>query len=125
MDDTDDTDNAEYADGITKLDSLAHTLKSDFQNVWNSANIKPERLQNMALFGCFDLDFIALPHMKIRKDQFKRAVNELRMRFVDPGRSDYLLQQAYQPTVPADGLELYMKNIWVRTKNSFGRARLN
>jgi Root hair defective 3 GTP-binding protein (RHD3) len=80
----------------------------------------------MTLLDCFDLDFIALPHMNRRNELvFRQAVEELRMRFVDPGRSDYLLRQVYRPTVPADGLELYMRNIWVRTKNRFRRVRLN
>lgn len=60
----------------------------------------------------FDLSFAALPHKILMPEKFEQAVVELRGRFVDKSRSDYVFQPAYHKRIPADGVGFYMEGIW-------------
>lgn len=46
-------------------------------------------------------------------EKFEEAVLELRQRFVDRSREDYVFQPAYHKRIPADGVSFYMEGIWV------------
>jgi hypothetical protein len=52
--------------------------------------------------------------MLLSSQQYKSQVESLRKRLVEKKSTNYLLKGAYSNSVPADGLELYMKTIWVR-----------
>ena len=48
-------------------------------------------------------------------DKFESEVQELRKRFVDKSREDYVVSPAYHKRIPADGVAFYMEGIWVRS----------
>ena len=48
-------------------------------------------------------------------DHCKRRVSSLRQRLVDPERGDCVFAGTHPNDVPADGLELSMTMVWVRT----------
>lgn len=52
--------------------------------------------------------------MLLAPQQYKSQVELLRKRFVEKESTNYLLKDALPNSVAADGLELYMKTIWVR-----------
>lgn len=45
-------------------------------------------------------------------EKFEEAVVELRGRFTDRSRADYVFQPAYHKRIPADGIGFYMEGIW-------------
>ncbi len=46
-------------------------------------------------------------------ERFEEAVLELRERFIDRSRKDYVFQPSYHKRIPADGVGFYMEGIWV------------
>jgi hypothetical protein len=53
--------------------------------------------------------------MLLESEQYKTQADLLRRRFVERESTEYILKRAHPNMVPADGLELYMKTIWVRS----------
>ena len=45
-------------------------------------------------------------------EKFEESVLELRQRFTDKSRPDYVVQPAYHKRIPADGVGFYMEGIW-------------
>ena len=100
--------------GTTPLANLAKTLTDDITKIWESLS-KPEGLQDRKLADYFDLSFTALPHKILAADNFEAEVGELRKRFVDKTRDDYVFVPANHKRIPADGVAVYMERIWVRS----------
>jgi hypothetical protein len=97
--------------GWTPLASLAQTLTSDLQRVWENI-MKPATLQSHAVADYFQFSFVALPHLRFTED-YKRAVASFRTWFSDPASKDYVFQKGHAKTIPASDLGGYMKMIWV------------
>lgn len=53
-----------------------------------------------------------LPNKIHQPEKFESEVVELRKRFVDKSRPDYVFQPSYHKRIPADGLSHYMEGIW-------------
>lgn len=98
--------------GATPLANLQATLNADMNKLWDSIS-KPSELQDRQLSDYFDLTYTTLPHKILVPNQFEVEVRELRKRFVDKGREDYLFKPAYHKRIPADGVAFYMEGIWV------------
>lgn len=98
--------------GTTPLANLQATLTADMQKIWESLS-KPPELQDRQLSDYFDLSFAALPHKVLEAQRFESEVLELRKRFVDKAREDYVFKPAYHKRIPADGVAFYMEGIWV------------
>lgn len=98
--------------GVTPLANLQATLTADLEKIWDSLS-KPQDLQDRQLSDYFDLAFTALPHKILATDKFEAEVQELRKRFVDKTRDDFVFKPAYHKRIPADGVAFYMENIWV------------
>ncbi|WVO19367.1 protein SEY1 [Cryptococcus decagattii] len=97
--------------GATPMSNLTGTLTQDMEKIWDSLS-KPAHLEDAALSSYFDLSFAALPHKILMPEKFEEAVLELRQRFVDRSREDYVFQPAYHKRIPADGVSFYMEGIW-------------
>lgn len=80
--------------------------------IWETLS-KPAELKDRVLSDYFDLSFAALPHKILAADKFEADVQELRRRFVDKSREDYVFKPAYHKRIPADGVAFYMEGIWV------------
>ena len=98
--------------GTTPLANLQATLAADMQKIWDSFS-KPPELQDRQLSDYFDLTFAALPHKILAADKFEAEVQQLRKRFMDKSRDDYVFKPAYHKRIPADGVAFYMEGIWV------------
>ena len=85
------------------------------QKIWESLS-KPDELKDRQLSDYFDLSFSALPHKILSADQFEQAVVDLRKRFSDKSRDDYVFKPAYHKRIPADGVAFYMEGIWVHLR---------
>ncbi len=99
--------------GTTPLANLQATLTADLNRIWDSLS-KPDELKDRILGDYFDLSFTALPHKILAADQFEAEVRNLRSRFTDKTKDNYLFKPAYHKRIPADGVAFYMENIWVR-----------
>jgi len=102
--------------GSTPMSNLTNTLTQDMEKIWASLS-KPPHLADATLASYFDLSFAALPHKVLMPEKFEEAVLELRKRFTDRSREDYVFQPAYHKRIPADGVGFYMEGIWVRFEN--------
>lgn len=100
--------------GQTPLANLQATLTSDLLKIWDSI-AKPEDLAHAQLTDYFDMTFTALSHKVLVPDKFEADVADLRRRFADRERDDYLFKPAYHKRIPADGVAHYMEGVWVRT----------
>lgn len=80
--------------------------------LWDSIS-KPPEFQDRKLEDYFDLDFVTLPHKLLVPEQFEAEVRQLRQRFADKSRPDYVFKPAYHKRIPADGVAFYMEGIWV------------
>ena len=98
--------------GVTPLANLEATLTADMNKIWDSLS-KPEDLKDVKLSDYFDLSFTALPHKVLATEKFESSVLDLRKRFVDKTREDYVFKPAYHKRIPADGVAFYMEGIWV------------
>lgn len=98
--------------GSTPLINLAKTLEADLTRIWESLS-KPEGLEDRKITDYFDLSFTGLAHKILMPDKFESDVVDLRKRFVDPSRPDYVFQSVYHKRIPADGVSHYMETIWV------------
>ncbi|KAG1750326.1 RHD3/Sey1, partial [Suillus paluster] len=103
--------------GVIPLANLQTTLTADLTKIWDSLS-KPQDLQNRRLSDYFDLSFTALPHKILAADQFEAEVQELRKRFVDKKRDDFIFKPAYHKRIPADGVAFYMENIWQQVQTN-------
>ncbi|KAG2128946.1 RHD3/Sey1 [Suillus bovinus] len=103
--------------GVTPLANLQATLTADLNKIWDSLS-KPQDLQDRQLSDYFDLAFTALPHKILATDKFEAEVQELRKRFVDKTRDDFVFKPAYHKRIPADGVAFYMENIWEQVQTN-------
>ncbi|KAJ1723669.1 Dynamin-like GTPase that mediates homotypic ER fusion [Coemansia erecta] len=95
----------------TPLSSLASTLHSDLERIWDSLS-KPEGLADARLGDYFDLQFESLPHLRLQPDDFERAALEIRQQFTDKKNAEYVFRPAYKRRVPADGFPHYAESVW-------------
>ncbi|TFY56989.1 hypothetical protein EVJ58_g7303 [Rhodofomes roseus] len=103
--------------GTTPLANLQATLTADMQKIWESLS-KPPELQDRQLSDYFDLSFAALPHKVLEAQRFETEVAELRKRFVDKSREDFVFKPAYHKRIPADGVAFYMEGIWEQVQSN-------
>ncbi|KAF9004417.1 root hair defective 3 GTP-binding protein [Hymenopellis radicata] len=103
--------------GTTPLANLQATLTADLNRIWDSLS-KPDELKDRILGDYFDLSFTALPHKILAADQFEAEVRNLRSRFTDKTKDNYLFKPAYHKRIPADGVAFYMENIWEQVQTN-------
>ncbi|KAA1471741.1 protein SEY1 [Dentipellis sp. KUC8613] len=103
--------------GTTPLANLQTTLTADMNRIWESLS-KPPELQDRQLSDYFDLSFTALPHKVLAADKFEQEVQNLRKRFTDKSRDDYVFKPAYHKRIPADGVAFYMEGIWEQVQTN-------
>ncbi|PCH36110.1 root hair defective 3 GTP-binding protein [Wolfiporia cocos MD-104 SS10] len=103
--------------GTTPLANLQATLTADMLKIWDALS-KPPELQDRQLSDYFDLSFAALPHKILVPDKFEAEVHELRKRFSDKSREDYVFKPTYHKRIPADGVAFYMEGIWEQVQSN-------
>lgn len=94
------------------MSNLTNTLTQDMEKIWASLS-KPPHLSDATLSQYFDLSFATLPHKLLMPEKFEEEVLQLRKRFTDRSREDYVFQPSYHKRIPADGVGFYMEGIWV------------
>lgn len=97
--------------------NLQATLTADLNRIWDSLS-KPAGLEGRQLSDYFDMVFTTLAHKILVPEKFEAEVKELRKRFTDKDNAGYLFKPAYHKRIPADGVAMYMENIWVSNFDS-------
>ena len=103
--------------GATPLSNLSATLTADMNKIWDGL-VKPEGLSHSLLTDHFDLAFTTLPHKILLPEKFEQEVLNLRQRFADRTREDYVFKPAYHKRIPADGVAHYMEGIWEQVQTN-------
>ncbi|KAG6375499.1 protein SEY1 [Boletus reticuloceps] len=79
---------------------------------------KKSGLAEAQLSDYFDLMFTTLPHKILTGEKFEEEVARLRERFTIKGREDYVFKDVYHKRIPADGVAVYMENIWEQVQTN-------
>ncbi|KAI0036903.1 protein SEY1 [Vararia minispora EC-137] len=103
--------------GTTPLENLQATLTADMHKIWDALS-KPEDLKDRKLEDYFDLAFTGLPHKILVPDKFEAEVANLRKRFSDKTKENYIFKPAYHKRIPADGVSHYMESIWEQVQTN-------
>lgn len=89
------------------FETLCNTLRTDVNKIW-SAISKPEVARNTSVTDYFDIDFFALPHKVLMRNEFYAKGKELRRRFHE--KEVFLAE--YSRGVAADGFAAYAESVW-------------
>ncbi|KAL4078571.1 RHD3/Sey1 [Scleroderma yunnanense] len=103
--------------GVTPLSNLQTTLTADLTRIWDSLS-KPPALAQAQLSDYFDLAFTALPHKILESQKFEDEVAKLRERFMDKTLDNFVFKDIYHKRIPADGVAVYMENIWQQVQSN-------
>lgn len=103
--------------GTTPLENLRNTLLADLRRIWDSLS-KPEGLEDSTIDTFFDFTFVTLPHKILQPAEFDAQVLDLRKRFVDSSRKDFMFRPEYHKRIPADGLPHYLDSIWEQVQSN-------
>lgn len=115
----------DHDDG-SSVESLRTLLRTDLNGLWAGIEDKPAAAAEAPLDAFFDLDVVALPHIRHRAEEFNAGVATLRARFLasaDVGGEEAeaaaaaddaqpLLKAEYSKAVPADALGTYAEVVW-------------
>lgn len=96
----------DHDDG-SSLDSLKELLLTDIKAIWEQVDVEGPSLDEL-----FGFEFVSLPHIRHREDEFKSAIADLSARFSDPDHSQYLLSPSYSKKIPVEGLYNYAELVW-------------
>ena len=68
-------------DGLTPIDDLSATVRSDMDNIWKDI-AKPPGSEGASFLDFFDIDFAPLPSKPLQTERFEQEVAALRNRYV-------------------------------------------
>lgn len=89
---------------------LKQQISKTMEEIWDKIK-KPAALSLCNVFDCFEFDFHTISAKDFKPEEFKRDINNLRDKFMNAERSDYLFR--YKKTdIPIDGIPLYYSEIW-------------
>lgn len=102
----------DHDDG-SSLESLKTIVMEDIRGIWQGVNA-PE---GMSLDNAFEFEFVSLPNIRHRSDEFNSAVDELSARFSAPTHFSYLLKDSFSKHVPPEGFSQYAETVWQDVEN--------
>jgi protein SEY1 len=105
----------DHDDG-SALDDLKSLMMEDIRTIWDGVDAPGD----MTLESAFSFEFVSLPNIRHRADEFSFAVGELVSRFSDPEHPEYLLQESFSKHVPAEGFCQYAETVWQEMDNDKG-----
>ncbi|RKP08811.1 root hair defective 3 GTP-binding protein-domain-containing protein [Thamnocephalis sphaerospora] len=97
----------DYDDDGVPLEKHKKAIAAALEKIWSAIYD-----EDVAFSSYFDVEYVALPHIKYRAHEFDEAVAKLGSRFVDADHSDYLFKPHYRKNICIDGFANYAAGIW-------------
>ena len=91
-----------------KIESL---ILEDIHKIWSEIKI-PEKYAGKVPENFFSFEFITLPHLIYKKDDFNKEIEDLRKRLDKNDQNYFFNNLSSIKNVPADGLKQYVNQIW-------------
>ncbi len=96
-----------------KIESL---ILEDIHKIWSEIKI-PEKYSGKVPENFFSFEFITLPHLIYREQDFKDEIVNLRKRLDKNDQNYFFNNLSSIKNVPADGLKQYVNQIWTDIMN--------
>ena len=94
-----------------RKDKIESLILEDIHKIWKEIKI-PEKFEGKGPENFFSFEFITLPHLIYKKDDFNKEIENLRKR-LDKNDENYFFRNLSSiKNVPADGLKQYVNQIW-------------
>jgi hypothetical protein len=96
------------------LDKAEEVITTGLHKIWERIS-KPEQFAESKLEDLFLLRFCSLPHYVLQRNEFDKAVNELRQWFLNPKNGNYLykhIKRGNFRAIPLDGVAQYLESCW-------------
>ena len=97
-------------------DKIQSLILKDIHKIWKEIKI-PEAYAGKGPEHFFSFEFITLPHLIYRKDDFNNEILNLRKRFDKNDENYFFNNLSSIKNVPADGLKQYVTQIWTDILN--------
>jgi protein SEY1 len=101
----------------TPAEVIKDQLSGDMQTIWREI-AKPSEFATSPMSQFFDVDFHLFSHFRYEKSKFIEQIADLRQKLTNKSHPGYLWNQSYITDVPADGFDIYAKNIWDVVKDN-------
>ena len=96
---------------------IEELILNDIHKIWTEIKI-PEKYKGKKPEDFFSFEFITLPHKKYESKKFDLECLELRKRFEEKERDDFIFNNLNDmKNVPADGLPQYINQLWTDILN--------
>ncbi|ORC92547.1 Protein SEY1 [Trypanosoma theileri] len=95
-----------------------NTVRQSLDKIWTNI-VKPEAFQDASIDALFNLRFHILPHYKLQRPAFDKAIKDFSRWFTVPSSDHYLFHRREMfRGVPLEGIPSYLSNCWEVISNS-------
>ena len=94
-----------------RKDKIESLILEDIHKIWKEIKI-PEKFAGKGPDNFFSFEFITLPHLIYKKDDFNKEIEDLRKRLDKNDQNYFFNNLSSIKNVPADGLKQYVNQIW-------------
>ena len=94
-----------------RKDKIESLILKDIHKIWKEIKI-PEKFAGKGPENFFSFEFITLPHLIYKKDDFNTEIENLRKRLDKNDQNYFFNNLSSIKNVPADGLKQYVNQIW-------------
>ena len=94
-----------------RKDKIESLILEDIHKIWKEIKI-PEKFAGKGPENFFSFEFITLPHLIYKKDDFNKEIEDLRKRLDKNDQNYFFNNLSSIKNVPADGLKQYVNQIW-------------
>ena len=94
-----------------RKDKIESLILEDIHKIWKEIKI-PEKYEGKGPENFFSFEFITLPHLIYKKDEFDEEIENLRKRLDKNNENYFFANLSSIKNVPADGLKQYVIQIW-------------
>ena len=94
-----------------RKDKIEALILDDIHKIWKEINI-PQKFEGKGPENFFSFEFITLPHLLYKKEDFDNEILNLRKRLDKNDEKYFFANLSSIKNVPADGLKQYVNQIW-------------
>ena len=101
----------DFDPGRNRKDKIESLILEDIHKIWKEIKL-PEKFEGKGPENFFSFEFITLPHLIYKKDDFDKEIENLRKRLDKSNEKYFFSNLSSIKNVPADGLKQYVNQIW-------------